>query len=171
MNNKSITPEEIFYYIYAVLYSTIYREKYVEFLRIDFPRIPFTKNYDLFSELAKMGQQLAEIHLMKSRELNQTFSRFEIKGDNLVKKVKYNETEKRVYINDTQYFSNIDEELWEYHVGGYQVLDKWLKDRKKRKLALEDIRHYIRVTRALQLTIQYQEQIDEIYPGVEENLL
>jgi predicted helicase len=171
LNSQDITPEEIFYYIYAVLYSNIYREKYTEFLRIDFPRIPFTSDLDLFIQLGKLGEQLAAIHLMKSLELDDTFSKFEVSGDALVKKVNYIQKEKRVYINDNQYFSNIDKEIWEYHIGGYQVMAKWLKDRKKRHLSLEDIRHYIKIARTLQLTIQYQDKIDELYEGVEKNLI
>jgi hypothetical protein len=121
--------------------------------------------------MGKLGQQLADIHLMKSSELSQTFSRFEISGNNLIKKVKYKENEKNVYINDSQYFSNIDKEIWEYQIGGYQVMEKWLKDRKKRHLSLEDIQHYIKIARGLQLTIQYQQKIDEIYDEVEKNLI
>lgn len=171
LQNQAITPEEIFYYIYAVLYSNVYREKYAEFLRVDFPRIPFTSDYKLFIEMGKLGQELAEIHLMKSPQLDQTFSMFEVQGGKIVKKVKYVETEKRVYLNESQYFSNIDKEIWEYQIGGYQVMGKWLKDRKKRTLSLEDIQHYIKISRALQLTIKYQQQIDEIYSKVEENTI
>jgi type I restriction-modification system DNA methylase subunit len=169
--NISIKPEEIFYYIYAVLYSNIYREKYSEFLKVDFPRIPFTSDYELFIDMGKLGQELAEIHLLKSPQLNRTFSMFAVKGDKLVKKVKYVETEKKVFINENQYFSNIDKETWEYQIGGYQVMEKWLKDRKNRALSLEDIEHYIKIARALQLTLQYQEKIDDLYPGVEKNLI
>ena len=89
----------------------------------------------------------------------------------MVKKVKYDETENRVYINENQYFSNIDKEICEYRIGGYQVMEKWLKDRKKRTLSLEEIEHYIKIARALQLTIQYQEKIDDLYPEVEESLI
>ncbi len=171
LKNQHITHKEIFYYIYAVLYSNIYREKYAEFLRIDFPRIPFASDYDLLIKMGKLGQQLAEIHLMKSSELNQTFSRFEVSGNNIVKKVRYNESEKNVYINDTQYFSKIEKDIWEYQIGGYQVMNKWLKDRKKRNLSLEDIQHYFKIARVLQLTIQYQQKIDELYDEVEKNLI
>ena len=183
--NKTLTPEQIFYYIYAVLYSNIYREKYAEFLKIDFPRIPFTKNYDLFIKLGKLGKELADIHLMKSPQLNKTFSRFEVSGDNVVKKVEYvpvgaglaparkknSKTNGNVFINKTQYFSNIDKNIWEYQIGGYQVMHKWLKDRKGRTLTLEDIQHYIKITKALQLTIEYQKKIDKLYPKVEKNLV
>jgi hypothetical protein len=104
--------------------------------------------------------------------LEQTFSRFEKSGDNTVKKVVFAGDEKRVYINDVQYFSNINKEIWEYQVGGYQVMQKWLKDRKSRVLSLEDIQHYIiKIAGALQLTIQYQQQIDDLYPRIEESLI
>ena len=183
--NKTITPEQIFYYIYAVLYSNIYRGKYAEFLKIDFPRIPFTKDYDSFIKLGKLGKELADIHLMKSTQLNKTFSRFEVSGDNLVKKVEYvpvgaglapalekkSKTNGKVFINKTQYFSNIDKNTWEYQIGGYQVMHKWLKDRKGRTLSLEDIQHYIKIARALQLTNEYQKKIDILYPKIEQNLI
>jgi predicted helicase len=169
--NVIVTPEEIFYYIYGVLYSNIYRERYAEFLRIDFPRVPFTHDYELFIEIGHLGHRLAEIHLLKSKELEQTFSRFEKSGDKAVKKVVYEAENQRVYINAEQYFSNIDKEIWEYQVGGYQVMQKWLKDRKGRTLTLEEIRHYIKIAKALQLTIQYQQQIDALYSKIEENLL
>jgi len=168
---KKPAPEDILYYIYGVFYSNIYREKYAEFLKIDFPRIPFTKDYDLFIELGKLGQELAEIHLMKSDQLNNTFSRFEISGNNSVKKVEYKEDEKHVSINDIQYFSNIDKNIWEYQIGGYQVMHKWLKDRKGRILTLEDIQLYIKIAKALQLTIEFQKKIDKLYPKVEKKLI
>jgi predicted helicase len=165
------SPEEIFYYIYAVLNSNLFGEKFSEYLKIDFPAIPFTSNYNLFLELVTLGKELSNIHLMKSSQLNQTFSRYEASGDNVIKKVTYNPIEKWVYINERQYFSNIDKETWEYQIGGYQVMEKWLKDRKNRALSLDEIEHYIKIARALQLTIQYQEKIDDLYPGVEENLV
>jgi predicted helicase len=171
MINSTITPEEVFYYTYAILYSNIYREKYAEFLRNDFPRIPFTSDYDLFLELGNLGKELADIHLMKSAQSNQTFSRFEVPGANVIKKVTYNPSEKRVYIDGKQYFSNIEKEIWEYQIGGYQVMEKWLKDRKNRVLSLQDIEHYIKISRVLQSTIQYQERIDELYPAVEDSLI
>ena len=138
---------------------------------MDFPRIPFTSDYDLFLELGTLGQELAGLHLMKSPRLNQTFSRYEISGDNVIERVTYSPSEKRVYINGKQYFSNIEKEIWEYQIGGYQVMEKWLKERKNRVLSLRDIEHYIKISRALQLTIEYQEKIDELYPGVEDELI
>lgn len=162
-------PEQIFYYIYAVLYANIYREKYAEFLKSDFSRIPFTHDKSMFKEMAKLGEELAAIHLLKSPHLDKTFSKFEISGDNVVKKVQY--TGGNVFINDSQYFSNIPTEVWEYQIGGYQVMAKWLKDRKGRALSLDDIRHYIRVAKALQLTIEMQNKIDKTYPQIEKKLI
>jgi len=114
----AIAAEDIFYYIYAILYSDIYREKYAEFLKIDFPRIPFTTDYSLFIELGLLGKALVEIHLMKSPELDNTFSRFEKPGSNHVEKVKY--VDNNVYINKEQYFSSISKEIWETRIGGYR---------------------------------------------------
>lgn len=108
--------------------------------------------------------------MLKSPELNDTFSKFEKSGNEVVERPKYHQENKRVYINGTQYFSNIDREIWEYHVGGYKVMAKWLKDRKKRRLSIDEIQHYIKVARALQLTIQYQEKIDDLYEDVEKSL-
>jgi len=164
---KESMPLDIFHYIYGVLYSSIYRNKYAEFLKIDFPRVPFGKDYELFSRTGKYGKQLVDLHLLKSAELDNPIARFQGGGDNHVEKPRYNEERKRVYINDGQYFEGIDKEAWEYQIGGYQVLDKWLKDRKGRKLSLEDIKHYCQVVTALKKTIEVQQEIDSLYPHIE----
>jgi hypothetical protein len=164
---KEPTPEEIFYYIYAVLYSNIYRNKYAEFLKIDFPKVPFTRNYELFSTIGKYGSKLVDLHLMKSAELNNPIVKFQGGGDNQVEKPTYHKEENRVYINDHQHFEGIEKEVWEYQIGGYQVLDKWLKDRKGRKLSLDDIKHYCQIATALEETIEIQRDIDNIYPDIE----
>jgi predicted helicase len=160
---KSPTPEEIFYYIYAVLYSNTYRTMYAEFLKIDFPRIPFTKDYKIFRMMAEYGQKLVELHLLKSPELDPPVSKCQGKGDFKVEKVKYYEDEGLVYFNPNQYFEGIPKEVWEYQIGGYQVCDKWLKDRKGRMLSLEDIKHYCRIVTCLSKTIEIQKAIDDIY--------
>jgi predicted helicase len=168
------TPEQILYYVYAVLYAPAYRQTYAEFLKSDFPRIPFTKDVELFQEMAALGQQITELHLMESDQLHQPIAKFQGKGSNVIAKAKkvgrnYKPDEQRVYINkDGQYFEGIPKEVWEYQIGGYQVLDKWLYDRRERHLTNEEIQHYCRVVTALKHTIDLQQQIDEIYPGVEE---
>ncbi len=165
------SPEDILNYIYAVLYAPTYRTKYVEFLRADFPRVPFTKDHELFKKLAALGEKLVELHLLKSAELNKPICRFQGKGDSRVEKQAYNQKEKRVYINTAQYFEGVEPDVWEYQIGGYQVLDKWLKDRKKRILSTEDIKHYCRVVTALAKTIEIQGDIDELYPEVEKEVI
>jgi len=171
------TPEQILYYTYAVLYAPTYRQTYAEFLKSDFPRVPFTSDYELFCKLAKLGKELTELHLMKSDKLDEPIAKFQGKGSNVVAKPKrvgrnYKPEEERVYINkDEQYFEGIRPELWEYQVGGYQVLDKWLYDRRERKLSNEEVQHYCRVVTALYHTIQLQQEIDELYPGVEEEVV
>ncbi|MCP5050488.1 MAG: DNA methyltransferase, partial [bacterium] len=166
------TVEEVFYYIYAVLFSRVYRESYAEGLKIDFPRIPFTSDHDVFTRMGRLGERLAGLHLMKSPELDRTDSRFEVSGNNMVKKIYYDSSSERVFINEWQYFSNVSPELWEYKLGGYPVLRKWLSlHRGKNIFGAEDILNFIKLVRMLQLTVRCQDEIDELYPEVEKNLL
>lgn len=168
----STSPEEIFYYIYAVLYSNIYRQKYLEFLKIDFPRVPFSSNYELFKKLSQLGKELIEIHLLQSSLLDKTSARFEGNGNlSLVKKVIYNQKEKRIYINENQFFTNVEPEIWNYFIGGYQVLNKWLKDRKGKYLTDEEIKNYIKIIEAIKQTIEIQKEIDKLYQKVEKDLI
>jgi hypothetical protein len=164
---KTPTPEQIFFYIYAVLYSNIYRTKYAEFLKIDFPRIPFTKDFKLFKKMGEYGERLIDLHLLKSSELDSPVARSQGKGEKKIEKLNYNEKEKRVYFSQNQYFEGVTKDVYEYQIGGYQVCDKWLKDRKGKRLSLDDIKHYCKVITALQKTIEIQKAIDDIYPTVE----
>ena len=171
--DKLPSARQIFYYIYAILNSSIYRERYRDHLKIDFPRVPFTDNPGLFMKLSGLGEVLVDIHLMKSRELDYPFSKFEVIGDNLVKKPLFTIKpggDGRVYINDSQYFSHITKEIWEFEVCGYQVLQKWLKERRNRVLSHGEILHYIKICRAVQLTIDYHRQIDRLYSELEKDL-
>jgi hypothetical protein len=170
------TPEDILYYIYAALYAESYREKYAEFLKIDFPRIPFTGDWELFQALAALGKRLANLHLLRSEELDPPAARFQGQGDNRVARTqrqgfRYASREERVYINETQYFAPLPLELWEYQVGGYQVLNKWLKDRRGRQLCLEEIKTYCRTATAVRHTIALQEEVDALYPEAEKTLI
>jgi len=167
--HKEPSPEDVFHYIYAVLYSNIYRTKYAQFLKIDFPRIPFAKDYKLFCRMAEYGQRLVELHLLKTTELNPPTVKFQGKGDNKVQKLKYIEEKKRVYINQDQYFTGITKEIWQYQIGGYQVCNKWLKDRKTRTLSLDDIKHYCKVATSLQKTIDIQQEIDNTYSEIKKD--
>ncbi|MBW1701381.1 MAG: DNA methyltransferase, partial [Deltaproteobacteria bacterium] len=168
---KTPTPEEIFFYVYAILYANIYRTKYAEFLKSDFPRVPFTKNPKLFWDMANHGERLTQLHLLQSSELNPPIAKSRGKGDNNIEKLKYDEKEKRVYFNQSQYFEGITKDMWEYQIGGYQVCNKWLKDRKGRELSANDIKHYCRIATAIQKTIDIQKKIDRIYPDVEKDMV
>lgn len=161
---KTPSPEQIFFYIYAILYSNIYRTKYAEFLKIDFPRIPFTKDYKLFSKMSEHGERLVDLHMLKSPEINSPIAKFQGKGDNKIEKLRYEFA--RLFINENQYFEGVEPEVFEYQIGGYQVCEKWLKDRKERKLSLDDIKHYCNIVTAIKKTIEIQKGIDDIYPKV-----
>jgi predicted helicase len=164
------TPEEILYYIYSIFYSNIYRETYTEFLKIDFPRVPFTSNYDLFKQMASLGEELVDLHLLKSPALNSPLAKYQGTGSSdRIEKVFYNSKEKRIYINEEKYFEGVEPEVWNYHIGGYQVLHKYLKDHKGR--IMDDAPRYCRIVTALSKTIEIQKQIDEIYPSVEKKLV
>ena len=170
------SPEDIFHYVYAVLYALAYREKYTAFLRMDFPRVPFTSDAKLFRKLAALGARLTALHLLKSPELDPPDCRFEGQGDSRVGKdrktgLRYDPDMERVYINVAQHFAPVPETVWTYQVGGYQVCEKWLKDRRERRLELDDIRTYCRIVTALGLTIAIQAEIDALYPDIEKNIV
>lgn len=168
---RDVTPEQIFHYIYTVLYSNIYRKKYAEFLKIDFPRIPFTSDYELFSKMSEFGKQLVDLHLLTSSELSNPISKFRGHGSGSVEKVKYNEEDMRVYINNDNYFDNVEKEVFEYQIGGYQVCNKWLKDRKGRILSLAETEQYCKIVTAISKTIEVQQAVDNLYQDVEKSIL
>ncbi len=158
-NGKQITPEEILSYIYAVLYSPIYRKKYQEFLKIDFPSIPFVKDYSNFKKLSELGTELMNLHLMKT-SLSKNITKFEISGSNMVTKVVYKDG--KIYINDTQHFENVPKNIWDFWIGGYKVLDKWLKSRKGKKLSHQDIEQFVNIIGIIDDTIRIIKGIDKI---------
>ena len=168
--NVTPSPEEILYYIYGVLYSNIYRETYAEFLKIDFPRVPFTADVTLFKKMGVLGKRLANLHLLKSPELNPPIATYHGSGDNdQIQKITYNKKTGRLYINREKYFEGISPEVWNYYIGGYQVLRKYLRDRKGR--IMEDAPHFCRIVTALSKTIALQREIDKIYPEIEKNIV
>jgi predicted helicase len=167
----NMTPEEIFYYIYAVLYSNTYRTKYAEFLKIDFPKVPFTSDYNLFIKMGELGKKLVELHLLSSSELHNPISKFRGQDSGMVEKVKYNEEDMRVYINNDNYFDNVEKVVWEYQIGGYQVCDKWLKDRKGGILSLTETEQYCKIVTVISKTLEIQQAIDNLYQSIEESLI
>ena len=149
------TPESVFDYIYGVLHSPSYREKYREFLKIDFPRIPYPENKDKFEHYRKYGEQLRKLHLMV--DIPQSGVHFPMGGDCVVDKPTYDNG--RVYINGTQYFDNVPQTAWEFYIGGYQPAQKYLKDRKGRMLTPEEVMHYENIITVLQETDKIMKEI------------
>ena len=180
---ETFGPEDVFHYIYAVFHSPTYRERYDQFLRADFPRVPLTDDVELFRALVGLGSELTAVHLLKSDGLSTAQFGFPIPGDNEVEKAHpkyYAPGEKppgetapiecgRVYISKSnrrsgkhgQYFDGISPEVWESRIGGYQPMDKWLKDRKGLVLTFNDISHYRRIAAALQETLRITAEIDQ----------
>jgi predicted helicase len=162
---QTFGPEDIFNYMYAVFYSPTYRSRYTEYLKNDFPRLPLTSNADLLRELCKSGERLVGLHSMEI--FGRAAPNYPEQGNNAIEKVDYlvprdQPEHGRVYINKTQYFDGVPSEVWEFHVGGYQVCQKWLKDRRGRVLSFDDIRHYQRIVAALAETITLLTNIDEV---------
>lgn len=168
--NDKITPEEFFSYIYAVLYSNEYRKKYQEFLKVDFPKIPFTKDIKLFLKLSDWGQRLIGLHLLKSVPADSRYrTKFEGQGEGLIEKIELRINE--VWINNEQKFTPVPEEAWNYYIGGYQVLSKWLKDKKGRRLSVDESKKYSQIVTAIKSTIEIQKEIDKLYPRIEKDLM
>jgi len=155
---NTFAPIDILDYIYAVLHSPTYREKYKEFLKIDFPRVPYPQTLSKFRTLTKLGAELRQIHLLESPVVDNFITQYPVDGNNTVTKIKYQD--EKVYINDTQYFDNVPEVAWNFYIGGYQPAQKWLKDRKDRKLEFEDILHYQKIIVALTETDRLMKLID-----------
>jgi predicted helicase len=165
----SFAPIDLLDYIYAVLHSPTYREKYKEFLKIDFPRVPYPKTLSKFETLTKLGAELRQIHLLESTTIEKYITQYPEDGDNIVRKptfVKVQNFDKgnigKVYINETQYFDNVPEVAWNFYIGGYQPAQKWLKNRKERELSYEDILHYQKIIVALSETDRIMKEIDTI---------
>jgi predicted helicase len=159
---ETFGPEDIFNYAYAVFHSPTYRSRYAQFLKIDFPRLPLTSNKELFKALVGKGADLVALHLMESPKLNSPITRYPVSGSNTIEKVNYDENNKRVYINKLQYFDGVPPEVWDFQIGGYQVCQKWLKDRKGRTLTYDERVHYQRIVVALKETIRLMAEIDKL---------
>ena len=158
-NYISDNPKEILNYIYAILYSPTYRENYKEDLKYDYPRIPFTKDKKIFDRLQKLGEELIDLHLLK--KVPQSNAGYPNKGEHKISYSKYNEEEKRLYINEKQYFENVKKEVYNYSIGGYKPIEKYIKARDI--LTLKDISHLIKVIAVIERTIYLQEEIDKVW--------
>ena len=174
----SFAPIDLLDYIYAVLHSPEYREKYKEFLKIDFPRVPYPKDSEKFWKLVELGRQIRQLHLLESPLLEKRITGYPEDGDNIItRKITKtspgyepdSETHGKVWINDQQYFDNVPLIAWEFYIGGYQPAQKWLKDRKGRELSFEDILHYQKMIMALTETDRLMKEIDKVRVVVKES--
>jgi predicted helicase len=156
------TPIEIFSYIYAILYAPTYRRKFYEMLQKDYPRIPFTYDYPKFKKLANLGQKLIDLHLLKIPKADSKLAELSEKGNDYIDKLNYDAKTKRLYINDLRYFNNIAEEIWNFEIGGYQVLYKWLNERKGSVLSYESQMQFKKIVYSIKETIIIMSQIDKI---------
>jgi predicted helicase len=180
VESNTFSAEDVLDYIYAVLHSPSYRIKYREFLKIDFPRVPYPKDLRVFFKLVDLGNQLRHLHLLESPKVNKYITQYPVGGDNKVVKPIFVANQLsdasidheiasqslamtgRVYINETQYFDKVPKVAWEFYIGGYQPAQKWLKDRKDRTLDMEDILHYQKIVVALTETNSLMQEIDKI---------
>ncbi|EAI4895959.1 DNA methyltransferase [Campylobacter jejuni] len=160
---EKFSPEDILGYIYAVLFHKIYREKYLDFLKIDFPKIPFTKDKNTFKNLSKLGLKLINLHLLKNDELDFNVGEAlfkDIKNKNFkIQKIKYNKDTKELFINESLYFSKVSLEIYEFKIGGYAVLDKYLKSHKEEDI---DHNHFTLIIQTLNETLKIQDEISKI---------
>ncbi|ELQ6737747.1 DNA methyltransferase [Campylobacter jejuni] len=160
---EKFSPEDILGYIYAVLFHKIYREKYLDFLKIDFPKIPFTKDKNTFKNLSKLGLKLVNLHLLKNDELDFNVGEAlfkDIKNKNFkIQKIKYNKDVKELFINESLYFNKVSPEIYEFKIGGYAVLDKYLKSHKEEDI---DHKHFTLIIQTLDETLKIQDEISKI---------
>ena len=160
--NGVLYPQDLFDYIYAVLHSPSYRERYKEFLKIDFPRIPYPTDWEKFRDLVEKGEELRHLHLMEDLPHSTSVS-FPVGGTLQVDCYRWEQN--RVYINSEQYFEGVPESAWNFYIGGYQTAQKWLKDRKGMTLSFEDVKHYQRIIYVLLQTKRIMEEIDSVSGG------
>jgi predicted helicase len=169
----TFAPIDLLDYIYAVLHSPSYREKYKEFLKIDFPRVPYPEDPELFWQLVELGGELRQIHLLEHPVVEEFITTYPIAGSNEISNrltktdpgfipEDDDETTGKVWINEEQYFGNVPKKAWEFYIGGYQPAEKWLKDRRDRELSIDEIRHYQKIIVALMETDRLMQEIDGV---------
>jgi predicted helicase len=159
---EKLNDEDILDYIYAVLHSPNYREKYKEFLKIDFPRVPYPKDAESFKKLVVLGRELRGLHLLESPKVNDFITTFSQSGSDTVEKTYPKYKNGNVYINEKQFFGGVPEVAWNFFIGGYQPSQKWLKDRRERVLSNTDIEHYQKIIVALSETDRIMKEINKI---------
>lgn len=167
---KNLT-ESIFYYIYAFLNCSIYRETFAEQLQIDYPKIPFTNNFDLFKKVSEIGKSLTEFHLLTSKDLSSPFIKYNGKGNSKVTDINYIEASGELYINENQFFSGVSKEIWEFEVGKNKPVQRWIKNLKDKELDLNQTIEFSKICYAIGLTFDKQKEIDKLYEQIMTNLI
>jgi predicted helicase len=168
---KLFDPETLLGYIYSILYCNAYRKKYGSELRTCFPRIPLTPDKELFIKISSIGKELIELHLLSSRKIGQSMAGFPDIGNDIVEKVLYDSKNFRVMINDKQYFSKVEPDVWKYEVGGYRVCERWLRERNGRKLNSDDQTVFMRMIGSIKETLKLQQELDALFPQIELNVV
>lgn len=179
--SDEVTPEEVFNYTYAVLYTRTYRLKYSEFMETDFPKIPFPEDEALFRKYESLGANLVQLHLLDHPDLEspgvQLHTEEDGDGENEVSENTgeyyrhYDEEEERLYINSDQYFAPVPADVWEYEIGDRPVVKKWIQNRIGETLSSSDIRKFCRIVRAVMETVDIQDTLDMSWEGVESDYL
>ncbi|KQC12514.1 MAG: hypothetical protein APR63_10870 [Desulfuromonas sp. SDB] len=163
--------ESILFYIYAILYSNNYRKAFPELLKINYPKIPFTKDLITFNKIAEIGKTMTELHLLTSKLLSNPLVKFKGTGTNKVSNIQFKENDKQLFINITQYFSGITKEIWEWGVGKNKPMQHWIKYFKDKELGLNDTIEYCKIGTAIRLTYEEQKKVDDLYDEVLDNLI
>ena len=161
---QGLTPEDIFHYAYTVFHSPGYRSRYAEFLKIDFPRLPLTGNLELFRALARLGSELISLHLMESPKLDHHLTTYVGPANPEVERVSYSRDTVWLDKAQTRGFRGVPEAVWNFHIGGYQVCEKWLKDRRGLALSLDDRVHFARIVASIRETLRLVERMDDLVP-------
>jgi len=164
-------PENLRGYIYGILYCKAYRKKYASALRTGFPRIPLTSDKELFLKISMIGKELIQLHLLSNPKIWQSMAGFPEVGTDIVEKITFDAANSRALVNDKQYFSKIDPEIWEYEVGGYKICERWLRERIGRKLNSNDQTFFMRIVGSIKDTIRLQRELDNLYSEIERNVV
>jgi predicted helicase len=163
---SNATPEKILAYMYAILYHSEYRTKYLEYLKIDYPKIPFTDDLETFNKLSKIGEELIELHLMKQIpkysdiKIDTNDDNYSLIVEKLTSKNRFKDN--KIFINKTLFVDGVDEDVWNYKIGGYQVIDKWIKYRIGRELDLNELQHLENIVKIIKKTIKIQKKLEKI---------
>jgi predicted helicase len=181
IDDREINEVDLFQYVYVILHSPVYRKRFEDFLVINFPRIPYPKNADVFWQLVEKGKELSQVHLLESgifnhltsvlkntdgtiAEVSNEIIQYRAHGPTITIKEaeKLESWNDQIWINKTQYFDGVSELAWNFYIGGYQPAQKWIKDRKGRSLSADEVIHYKKIILALEETYRIMKEIDQI---------